>query len=115
MKKNCILTLEQRTALNETINPILQKAWNHFRKSMRDYASLHLRLLMAIRHRSIEETIFMAGRILMAFFYGILCLGIPTCFIAGFFKPHCFITLFFYIFIVALWRSTMEDFKNFWK
>lgn len=93
----------------------LHNVWRFIRKDLRDYASFFVRLRLAIRHRDKYEIVCSLARILTGFFYGIICLGFAFCIIAGFFKPHCFITAIFYAVLVGLWRTSMKDMNNIWK
>lgn len=93
----------------------LHNVWRFIRKDLRDYASFFVRLHLAIRHRDEHRIVCSLAAILTGLINVILCLGLVACIIAGFFKPHCFITAFFYAILVWLWRTSMSDLNEMWR
>lgn len=78
----------------------------------RNARSLFCKLIRAIRHRNEDEILQAVVNISQEGIWLICILGAIFCFFAGFVKPHCFITAVLFVFLSAIWRSTIEEGKK---
>ena len=86
-----------------------QSIFRSARKFWRNNLALLKRIQLAWNHGNEDEII---NALITLMEEGIRCLLIVAfyaCLVAGFFKPHCFITALFYIILIAVWNSNIKD------
>ena len=83
--------------------------WSAIRKFGRNTLALIKRIILACRHRDEEEILKAFLRLMMEGTWSFLWMLVPVAFVAGFFKPHCFITTFGLVIVAMLMRTLIVD------
>lgn len=91
---------------------LAKAAWSGIRKFGRNWLALNKRVLRAIRHRDEEELLTSIIRLTNETVWSLCWLLAAVCFVAGFVKPHCFVTAIFFVILAALWRTMNVDEEN---
>lgn len=95
---------------------IVRKAGHSIYRSARKFWRNNLALLKRIQlawwHRDEEELLNAILHLMMEGVRVVIIAGFYTCLVAGFFKPHCFITALFYLFLIAIVNTTIAEFRE---
>lgn len=92
-----------------TLRIIGAELYKALRKFGRNTLALFKRIILACRHRDEEEILKAILRLSLEGTWAFLWMLVPVCFVAGFFKPHCFITTVGLVIVAMLVRTTIVD------
>ena len=88
---------------------LAKAVWFGIRRMGRNTVALVKRIVLACRHREEEEILRAILRLMMESTWAFLWMLVPVCFVAGFFKPHCFITTVGLVIVAMMFRTLIMD------
>lgn len=101
--------MEKFSNILRTVRTIAYEAG---RKFYRNALALIKRFVRAVRHRDADEITLAVAAISTEALWLLMWACAVTCLVAGFFKPHCFVTAAFFVIIATILRDTTSDIQS---